>query len=442
MRGGGSGTMKSFLIQFAFVLVPKLLSGLASAGIGFVLMRFLDPDRFGVLTLCLSVILLADAILGSAFDLAAVRRGSELLDSGSPASAIAVQRACLALKLGAGLVAAAVVVLCHRYLLTTLFKGEASVGLLVVTGFATAAVLALRSAQLSYQLQKNFRHYGLLDLASNLLKCGGVAALIWWHRVSVGHVMLVFLSAPGMVLLGWVLTHGRPLVFGLPAWADLRSCLHTASWFLLTFSTGALVARIDLWMVARFLSSSSVGIYAAAQMLALILPMLGTYLSVVVSPRVLPLARSGRLLRITYVLQALLLGSAGVMYALAWVLLPELRAVFPVRFAQALPIFLILLPGSLAAMVSFPLTLTTLMFLQPRFLSALDAATVPLILLAYVLVLPRGGLVGAAIVTSLSSVCRALAAQFAALRLVRRSHREYQTLANAGPSLTLEVSRS
>ena len=406
-----------FLQQATLVILPKLLAGVGTAGIGLVMMRFMAPTEFGVLSLCLSGLLMMDGLLGSAFDLAAVRIATNGAEDRT--SSYQAQQSCIALKLGAVFISGLLLMPFRHLLLDKFFDGYRNAPL-TLTLLSGCAVLLLRSAQIYFQLEKRFSSYGLIDLGHSGLKLLGIACLIVTAKLTPTNVMAVYLLAPSTLVLVWVIRNGQQIfVHTAVSFAMTRQMFGQARWYLLTFGIGTLVARGDLWLVAHYTNMHTAGMYSAAQLLALIPPMIGTYLSVVVSPRIMPLLNAGKLLAFTARVQSslLLLSIAGFIIALT--LLPRFSSLLPQKFHEALPVLLILLPGSLAGFVCFPLTLTTLMFLRPRFLVFLDVATVPIILVAYSILVPQFGITGAAWISSAVAVGRALAVQSVVLFTIR-----------------------
>jgi hypothetical protein len=109
----------------------------------------------------------------------------------------------------------------------------------------------------------------------------------------------------------------------------------------------------------------------------------------------------------------------------------------------------VLLPGALAALVSFPLTYTLLMFARPRFLFLMDACTAPILLIVYYWVVPAYGPVGAAFVTSASRVGKAGIAQAVAwwtvkneeylkLRILASRREQRDIIVNPNPLIEAE----
>src|ERR1700730_9366651 len=71
--------------DFICVALPKVFSAVLQLIINLLLIRHLGPDQAGIVFVCLTTILLGDAVLGSALDVAVVRlvtgkHGEDLLE--------------------------------------------------------------------------------------------------------------------------------------------------------------------------------------------------------------------------------------------------------------------------------------------------------------------------------------------------------------------------
>jgi O-antigen/teichoic acid export membrane protein len=417
----------AFAKQFALIILPKLISGVGTAVISWIAFQHMSTSQFGVLSLCLSAIMMADGVLGSAFDLAVVRLATSL-GAENQLGLEMLQRGGIVLKVATAGFAGVLLLTFHRPLLHDFFKGDGSPALLALTLAAACMVLLVRSAQLQFQLERRFRAYGSIDLAHNGLKLAGVAVLAGAGYMRPSLVLGMYVMSPALVFLVWATRFGAKILAGaVVSLSVLQETLKQARWFLLTFGTGWLASRADIWMVARFTTVHDTGVYSAAQIVAMIPPLIGAYMSVVLSPRVMPLLNEGRLLGFTRRLQTVLLLTSVAGYLVALFLLPQMAPALPIRYREALPVVLVLLPGSLGAFVSFPLTLTTLMFLRPRFLVAMDCITLPFILGAFAFLVPRYGLICAAWISTAGGLLRAAIAQIAALAFVGSAHRKYHS---------------
>jgi len=396
---------------------PKVLNGLGTIGMNLLLLRHFGPEQFGVYSLAVASILLFDAVLGSAIDMGVLRLAPLHRESDSE-RARAVERTAIGFKLTLGLSVAIALLWFAEPLARHFFQSDGHAHLIYISAGATIAMLLLRSAQVHLQVEGNFKLYALVDLTHFFLKFGGIAALLVLGSVSPGLALGLFVLGPASGMALFALLRGTSLFRVLPLRrAPLAELLSCVKWFLLTFCLSSVLARIDLFLLSSWGPIGEVGILSAAYALALGFELLGTYLAVVYSPKVMPLCRESRFgafyrrfqSRLLLACLGLLVGGVVGVSILGPVLLPP-------SFEPAGVTFLLLLPGALAAFATFPLTLAFVMFLRPRFIFALDCLSIPVLLAGYALVIPRHGAVGAAVVTSAGRLIKAVMTQIVAWR--------------------------
>ena len=85
--------------------------------------------------------------------------------------------------------------------------------------------------------------------------------------------------------------------------------------------------------------------------------------------------------------------------------------VLPSRYTTSAAITFILLPASLAAMITMPLALPTVMFWRKRLLFQFDCLLLPVLLILYAKVIPAFGEIGAAWVSCAASLTRSAMVQ-------------------------------
>jgi O-antigen/teichoic acid export membrane protein len=417
------------LVDFLCVAVPKVLGGTGTVVANLVLLRVFAPEQFGVYALCVAGVFLFDEIVGAAFDVGVLRL-APLYRRTDPSRSFAIERAALLLKGGVGLTVGLVLILFADPLSRGLLQRDGAAHLVYVSASAALAMLVLRSALVNLQVDHRFSLYGALDLLNSVLRFGGLALLLIFAEASPASVLALFAVAPACVFLVWLLVHSRPVLQWRPRRAAvLGELLASVKWFLLTFVLAGLVARLDVFLLGTLADAREVGVFAGGQTLALIPELVGTYLAVVLSPRVMPYLREGRFLWMFRRVQLGLAGAAVAIYGFAWLTRDLLTTyVLPTSFAASAPVVLILLPGALAGMATFPLTVSFLMFVRPRFLFVLDCLTAPVMAVLYLYAIQHHGAIGAAWVTSLSRFVKAAAAQLRAWPLARQSPEDIAAL--------------
>jgi O-antigen/teichoic acid export membrane protein len=409
---------KRGLFEFLCVAAPKTAGGVSILALNVVLMRHFGPEQFGVYAICTTGILLADAIFGSAVDLGVVRLATARLST-APAQAFSIQTAGLLLKLAAVLIACGILMAWFALSQGHLMPKARTYELVVLSCFATLGLMLLRTGQTSLQIDRRFLSYGALEVVQMSLKYGGIAALLVFGSVQPERVLLFYAAGPLLAFFVWVIQARRNFKDAPPlSLTEFRVLTGTVQWFVLTFGLGALLSRLDIFMVSSLSSISQAGIFGAAQTFALVPQLVGAYLALIYSPRLIPYLHAGKLAVFFRQFQTILLAVCVLIFLLA---VPTLNLfgkwVLPGRFIAAQPAILALLPGALAGLATFPVTVTILMFVRPRFLFMVDCIATPMVVLLYVCAIPRYGALGAAWVTSGSCVTRALIAQVTAWRL-------------------------
>lgn len=426
--------MSKGLVEFLWVALPKVLGGVSTVGINVILLRYFRPEDFGVYSLCVAGILLTDSVLGAAIDLGVLRLAT-FYRATDPARSIAVEKAAILLKLAgvAGL---------SLFLGLLLFSGrllpQASNELFYVSSFAALSMLLLRSSLTHLQIERRFALYGCLDLLSSVLKFGGIALLLAIHQQSPVTVLLLLALGPAAAFL---LGLGALSNQMLGRWSHppglIVEMLGFVKWSLLTFGLAALISRVDVFLVSQWSNLREVGIFSGGQAFAAIPELIGTYLAIVMGPRIMPYCRQGRFFELFRTFQVSSIASCLLIYLLAATSMKHISPyLLPASFARSSEVILALLPGALAGLATFPLTLSFLMFVRPKFLFTLDCLAAPIVIPLYYYAISGYGALGAAYVSSASRVIKATIAQAIAWKLAS-SEPEVLGLGAAEPGIPL-----
>ncbi len=190
-----------------------------------------------------------------------------------------------------------------------------------------------------------------------------------------------------------LLSSARPILqapFSREAVRDLTGILR---WYLATVIVGSVIGRMDVFFVSSLAGVKEAGVFAAAQLFALLPQLLGIYMAAVFSPKVLPMWRKGELGPVyrKYLWGLLALAVAGYAGALLVVGVFGSR-ILPESYQEAAPVILLLLPAGLSAFVAFPWTIPFLLYARPKLLLFADCLSLPLLIFAYSLAIPRFGI--------------------------------------------------
>ena len=401
-----------------WVAIPKGLGGAVQILLSVVLLRYLGPKSFGMLSVCLAAVIVGDSIFGSALDMS-IFRLAPLYRDRNPLTSLQIQKAGLLLKPAGALLAVLPILFFGPQLSQALFQTRDGAPLLYLALAALLGSLLIRSTQVHFQIERRFRLYGMTDLLDTFLCLGIIGGLLLSGIRSPAKILAAYAVVPMAVSAIVLATLARDMAVTPVAPEATRALLRTLRWFLVTVIVGSLLSRMDLFFVSAFASVQEAGIYSAAQIFALLPALLGLYMSAVFSPRVMPLWQEGKLKPIYQRYQAGLIVTALLSYLLALFLLPRMTAhILPESFRRANEIILALLPAGLCSFLSFPWTIPFLLYLRPKLLVMIDCAGLAILVPLYVATARRSGAFGVATVTSCAMLVRTVIHQWLAWRIV------------------------
>ena len=414
------GALRKSGAEFLWVAVPKVLSAGAQLAVNLLLVRQLGPELSGVVFVCLTAILLSDAVLGSALDVAVLRLATGQ-SSGPASTPLETQRAAVMLKLAGCILLSIPLIICAQSLSRILFHSERYSHLLLLADGALFGLLLLRSVQVHFQVLRRFALYGITDILNSTLKFGGIALLLMLHRVGPASILAVYAAGPILVSLAMLFTASRALLRPRVSRFALANLLNLFRWYAGGAAAGSLTSRMDIFLVSTFAGSTQAGLFSAAQTFTLPFQLIGMYLGIVFAPRILPLWQQGRLLSVYRPFQLSLAAGCVLAYLAALAAAPALAAwLLPASFQGTAILILCLLPASLTALVNFPWTVSFLMFTHPRFLMFFDVCALAVLAILYWQCISRFGTVGAAVVTSAYALLKTVVLQLLANSTMKR----------------------
>jgi O-antigen/teichoic acid export membrane protein len=394
---------KKSLLEIMLVTIPKLVNGLSTFVLNTILLAVFEPATFGVFSLCMYGILLADAVLGSALDFGVLRL-SPLYLKEDHQYALIIEKAALLVKVQAfaviGTVLLAVSLFFFHYSETTF--------LILLSTLAAFGMLLLRSIQVHLQVRRKFILYGSLDLLLIFLRYGGIVLILLFFSPSPLKILLCYAISPFIIFSLGVFYLGREFFSRKHRFKEGRAeLLKYILWFLATFSLGALLSRLDIFLIGLLKGQNEAGIFSGGLNFALIPELLGTYLAVVFGPRIMPAYQNGSFYPFFKKTQLSLLLLALVGFLAAWAFAVFIWPhIFSNSYNRSSSIFLLLLPGTLANMLIFPLMVSFLMFVRPHFWISMELITLPILIICYIFSINAWGAQGAALVSMASRIIK------------------------------------
>jgi O-antigen/teichoic acid export membrane protein len=231
-------------------------------------------------------------------------------------------------------------------------------------------------------------------------------------------VLSYALGPLSVALVGLALTRNLVWVrFDRSALCELGTVLR---WYVAATVMGSITSRMDVFMVSAFSTVAEAGVFSVALAIAIVPQMVGTYMAVVYSPRIMPLWEEGRLNQTyrRFQLKLLPVCIAGYFCLVAAIQLFG-DVLLPASFARASGVMLVLFPASLCSLLNFPWTISLLLFLRPKFLLALELVSFVIVIPVYAYSAGRWGALGGAAVTVTVAAIKTILMQVVAWQVAR-----------------------
>jgi len=394
----------------------KALAGASIVALNLWVAHHLAPAAYGVFAVAVTALMLMDGVVGTAFDAAVIRGAGANPEEAASAS----EHAGLLMKLGAGLLVSA-----GAAIVIGIAVSPVAAAVAALAGLGGTGMLAHRSLLVYLQLRERFGWYTVVDLTQTILRCTLIAVVLTSGYTTAVAAVAAYSAAPWLIACAALLI-GVGIRAGVRARrADFSDVVRSAGLSLATTSVGAVVSRLDLFLMSIAGTAAETGVFAAASTLALVPTWLGAYLAPTLSGRILPYCRARRMKQFFAEVQGVLLIAGVVGMVVGVTLGPALILRFlPPGYAGAARVVPVLLGAGVAGFVTFPLILHTLLFLSPRTYLVMDLISIVFVVPAYIVAARRFGALGVAWVTSVSAVVKALIAQTAAATAVRRAEAE------------------
>jgi O-antigen/teichoic acid export membrane protein len=270
-----------------------------------------------------------------------------------------------------------------------------------------------------FQIERRYPTFGLSDLFQNFIKFGGMAVALL-IKPSPQWVLGLYVIGPLAVSLGMMLVFAGSFAASPFDWTVARELWKEIRMYAATTAVGSTVTRMDVFFVSTLGGAGQAGIFSAANTFAIIPQLLGMYMSIVFTPRIMTMWNEGRLAPVYKRFQFWLGVCCIVVLMAAQIGFPQIaRWLLPVSFAQSVRVFLLLLPAALCSLLNFPWTVSLLLFFRPRALLAMDLAGLVILAFLYSVAVRTAGAMGAAVITSGFALVKSAAMQGLALRVLK-----------------------
>ena len=265
-------------------------------------------------------------------------------------------------------------------------------------------------------------HFGYYGLARGFLAPGRLTiAYLGSNVVQLIAIVLVYVvlretsPMPALIIYGasyllpiallqW--RHPFPMRFrlALPDRASVRRVLKYAAPIWASHVAYILYAGVDVLLIQHFLGDAAVGVYALTKTLTMLLSFVPTGISTVLLPRIAAEQRGGHLPLVRNTILASLGVNALVLVVMVIGYQPFIRLVFDEVYVVPLIVLLLLALSEIAFGVHGIVTAVLLGSDQPQWETVSRVVVVIVSVLAGVILIPRWGLTGAALMMALGGV--------------------------------------
>lgn len=373
--------------------VLKLGLGLISSAVIF---RWLGPDLAGKLALVFSLVGLL-SIMGE-FGL---RDGAvnyiARFATGAPQQAFAVGRTFLLSRMILAALASLIGWAGAGWVAIHFYPTLQVAGLIRLGALSLLADGLLGFVMVILEARQQFGMIAALGIVQAVLRAGCVVALALAHTLTLGALLILESAIPLAAVLyslRWIprdfIAPRRPLFQSFPL------LFHFAKWIAVAALSSAIFLKLDVLLLGRYRTPAEVGMYAVALALVAKLDVLKNAVLTTAFPEAC--RRTDRASLRGYIRQVTRLTSLATVLCLplfviggaviGWLYGPQYQAAVPALY-PLLGAFLIGLNAEPAAYVLYPLN-------RPRWIAASDVLQLVFCALASVVLIPRGGILGAA----------------------------------------------
>ncbi|MDO8619133.1 MAG: oligosaccharide flippase family protein [Candidatus Daviesbacteria bacterium] len=391
------------LKQSVLTIVSTILNGALGISFYIILARNLGPSSFGIFALAVISLTLISDITNLGTDTGLIRFVGKYF---SKESGIALKflKLGLEVKIFSWLVILMFGLLLTPFVAESIFlKSELIIPLRLSLIGAGGALLFSFSTS-AVQAYQKFLTWSWLTVGTNGLRLAVLFCMILVGSLNLYTGLWIYIAIP---FLGFLIS-----LLILPKFLFVKNELTVASeffhynkWVALFIIVAAISSRLDTYLVARFLPTSSIGIYSAASQVAGVIPQLVFAIATVVAPKLASFTTKAQVITYLKKLQILVLGLAG----LGLLFLPAVFFVIPFLFGQAyessIHIFIILFIAQLIFLISLPVHQAIFYyFAKPAVFVVVSLIHLLIVSILGFLMVTRYGLEGAALTVLVGSI--------------------------------------
>ncbi|MDO8503202.1 MAG: oligosaccharide flippase family protein [bacterium] len=380
--------------------------------------RFLGPENWGIVAAVISLITILTALGDFGLGSGIFRFASGLWSMGKTLEAEKVFNAIFVLRFVSAIVFAFILILLSPWAAQVFLHSDDS-RLILLASFGVLGTLLLDFQVVSMQARQSWKMAAVLISLTNIIRVLAILVLKAMGRVGLLEVLLVF---SGSLFLAWILSlPARPVQFKIEGnWrTTARKVVSFSSWMAGNKIVSSINSRVDVLLLVALTGAYTTGIYAAANRLALGVPLILGSFATVLAPKFASL-REQELLGFFKKAIGLSIFIA-ILLAIGVLIAPLVISLFGESYRDSSLILQWLLIGFIPFVLSTPsVNILIYHFQKPQIITLLSIFQLPLIFLLNFYGIPRFGVFGPVITLGIVNLSTFFVTYYFAWRYLRR----------------------
>lgn len=412
-----SKASKNSLIIFSGNVVNSLLSLAAIILVS----RALGPANFGILAVYSSIIVTLLGLTDFGLGTTAIKLISSSLEKNHQKT-VALMKVIFKLEIAGGILIG-ISGLLFSSLIANLLGGQQFLFAVRMAFLASIFTSAGAFVGPFFAAYEKFLKNAIVSLFANVAKILGVLILFKLGSLHLNNILVLYTLIAIFAFFVGLYFAPRGYLEKTTKSEEKKAfgeIFHFSKWVLLSYVASVIAGKMDIFLLAGFKGNTEVGLYAAGQQLASIMPLMIGAISTVLLPRVSKMKTSEEFR--SYFKKVILGASILVVFLLPALLFGDffIELIFGSRFASSVGTFKILFTAYLIALIANPLSLVIYALNKPKIFTFINYIQLALTLVLNLLLIPVIGKTGAATTFLISTLFGSILSIVFSLRLVKK----------------------
>lgn len=361
-------------------------------------MRHLSPEQFGLYSAAIALMVLVSQFTDLGLSTAYVRFASG--SNSSDRDLEALSGMTFLLKTSIGFLVLLVGFIIAPILSHHVFRDQVPADLIRLAFVGSLGATLWGYFQAILQARGRFKEYSSVVILNNLFKYAGIGLLLVLGHLSVRSAVMVMVATP---FVGFLVDRH---LLKIPLWRPgisfteykeaLGKLWDLGRWVTLSTLATMLMMRLDVLMIQAFKGNHETGIYASANQLAMLFPLLSGALTTVLLPKISSYRSNEEIKNFVWkslkIIPFLVLLLISVFFISPW----ALPLILGAKYLSAVPVFLILVSGFVIGIATNPLSLVLYVLNKAHLLTIMNFLQLGIFLGLSLVLIPTLGSAGSA----------------------------------------------